>query len=91
MNPLSPLTYYLRHKWSALLLLSLITLTTLGLYVMIAVLDSITLMNAETSYLRYISQIIPNVEPSFEPGIISQIQNNPDVARVIPENGTAIQ
>ncbi len=91
MNPLSPLTYYLRHKWSALLLLSLITLTTLGLYVMVAVLDSTTLMYAEISHLKYVSQIYPNIAPSFEPGITSRIQSHPDVERVIPEKGLSIR
>ncbi len=87
MNPLSTFTYYLRHKGQAALLLSLVTLTTLGLCLMAAVLDSITLMNAEISYLKYVSQIIPNVGTSFEAGVISQIQANPDVERVILENG----
>jgi ABC-type antimicrobial peptide transport system permease subunit len=87
MNPLSPLTYYLRHKWSALLLTSLITLTTLGLYVMIAVLDSLTLMNAEISYLKHVSRVTPNIDPLFEPGVVSKLQSHPDIDRVIPENG----
>ena len=68
-------------------MLSLITLTTLGLYVMVAVLDSLTLMNAEISYLRHVSQVVPNGDPSFEPGIVARIQSHPDVERVIPENG----
>jgi ABC-type lipoprotein release transport system permease subunit len=87
MNPLSPLTYYRRRKWSALLLLSLITLTTLGLYVMAAVLDSTTLMIPEIGYLKHVSQVIPNGAPSFEPGVTSRIQSHPDVERLIPENG----
>jgi hypothetical protein len=41
VNPLSPFTYYRRHKGSALLLLALITLATLALYLMVSVLDSI--------------------------------------------------
>ena len=41
MNPLSALTYYRRHKRRALLLLSLITLTTLGIGVMVGALDSV--------------------------------------------------
>ncbi len=87
MNPLSPLTFYRRHKKSALLLLSLVTLTTLGLYVLVGTLDSLTLMHAETSYLRHVSHVIPNVDPQFEAGVISRIQSHPDVERVIPENG----
>jgi putative ABC transport system permease protein len=90
MNPLSPFTYYRRHKWTAVLLLSLITLTTLGLYVMVAVLDSTTLMFAEIGYLKHVSHIYPNGAPSFEPGITSRVQAHPDVERVIPEKGLAI-
>lgn len=41
MNPHSPLTYYRRHRKSAMLLMGLITLATLGLYLMVAVLDSL--------------------------------------------------
>jgi len=87
MNPLSAWAFHRRHKKSALLLLSLITLTTLGLYVMVAVLDSLTLMNAEISYLKHVSQVIPNGEPLFEPDVVSRIQSHPDVERAIPENG----
>jgi ABC-type lipoprotein release transport system permease subunit len=90
MNPLSPLTYYRRHKWTALLLLGLIILTTLGLYLMVAILDSTTLMFAEIGYLKRVSQIYPNGAPSFERGIISRVQAHPDVERVIPEKGLAI-
>lgn len=90
MNPLSPLTYYRRHKRSALLLMSLITLATLGLYVMVAVLDSTTLAHADVSYLKRVSQVYPNIELAFEPGVVSQIQTHPDVERVIPDNGLNI-
>lgn len=91
MNPLSPLTYYRRHKWSAGLLLSLITLTTLGLCLMVAVLDSTTLMHAEISHLKHLSHVYPNGAPSFEPGITSRIQSHPDVERVIPEKGLFVR
>ena len=43
MNPLSPFTYYLRHKRSALLQIALISLATVGLSVLVAVLDTIPL------------------------------------------------
>lgn len=90
MNPLSPMTYYRRHKWGALLLASLITLATLGLCVMVAVLDSVTLMHVDVSYLKQVSQVYPNIELAFEPGVVSQIQTHPDVERVIPDNGLNI-
>jgi putative ABC transport system permease protein/lipoprotein-releasing system permease protein len=90
MNPLSVWTFYRRHKRSALLLMGLITLATLGLYVMVAVLDSLTLALADVSYLTRVSQVYPNIDMSFEPGVVSQIQSHPDVARVIPDNGLSI-
>jgi ABC-type lipoprotein release transport system permease subunit len=90
VNPLSPFTYHRRHKRSTLLLMSLITLATLGLYVMVAVLDSTTLAHADVSYLKRVSQVYPNIELAFEPGVVSQIQTHLDVARVIPDNGLDI-
>lgn len=86
MNPLSPLTYYRRHKRSALLLMALICLATLGLYVMVAVLDSIP-MRAQYIYLTRVSRIYPAGGDTLEPGVVSQIEMHPDVAHVILDNG----
>ena len=36
MNPLSPWTFYRRHKQRAMLLLGLIALVTVGLYLLVA-------------------------------------------------------
>lgn len=85
MNPLSPLTYYRRHKRRALLLLSLIALTTLGVCVMVRLLDS-TAEQAEVNsrYLTRFSQVSA-IGPSLGPGVVSQIRAHPDVARAIPE------
>ncbi len=90
MNPLSPITYYLRHKGSALLLISLISITTILVYVMIAVVDSTSLINAEVSYLKHVSIAFPEGD-TFEPGVVSQIQLNENTDRVIPENGRSIR
>jgi ABC-type lipoprotein release transport system permease subunit len=89
MNPLSPLTYYRRHKQSALLLVSLITLVTLGVYVMVSVLDSMP-MRARVSYLTRLSRVYPTAASSLEPAVVSQIQSHPDVVRVVPDNGLSI-
>ena len=70
MNPLSPLIYHHRHKWSALVLITLITLATMGLFIMVAILDSITLTRTHISYLTRVSRVYPNVERSFEPGVV---------------------
>jgi len=90
MNPLSPVTYYRRHKWSTLLLVALICLVTIGLYVMVGVLDSIV-MRGQFSYLTKVSQVYAAAGDSLESGVFSQIQAHPDVARVIPDNGLRIQ
>jgi len=90
MNPLSPMTYYQRHKGSVLLLLSLIMLTTLALYVMIAVVDSTSLINAEISYMKHVSIVFP-VEDTLEPSVYRMVHLHENTARVIPENGTWIR
>jgi len=89
MNPLSPTTYYRRHKRNALLLLSLIALSTLGLYIMVSVLDSIPL-RANVSHLTKVSLVYPAVGSTLENGIVSQIQTHPDVSQVIWDNGLRI-
>ena len=85
MNPLSPLTYYRRHKGSALLQIALISFATVGLFVLVGVLDAIPL-RANVSYLTRLGRVIP-VGESLDPTLVSQIQAHPDVGRVIPENG----
>ena len=88
MNPLSPLTYYRRHKRSALLQIALISLATVGLFILVAVLDTVPL-RARFSYLARISRVIPAGDV-LDPAVVSQIQTHPDVARAIPDNGLRI-
>jgi ABC-type antimicrobial peptide transport system permease subunit len=88
MNPLSALTYYRRHKRSALLQIMLISLATVGLFVLVAVLDTIPL-RANVSYLTKLSRVVPAGD-ALDPTVVSQIQTHPDVARVIPDNGLGI-
>ncbi|MGD2148756.1 MAG: hypothetical protein PVH41_18835, partial [Anaerolineae bacterium] len=88
MNPLSPLTYYRRHKGGALVQIALISLATVGLFILIAVLDTVPL-RAQVSYLTTISRAIPTGN-ALDPAVVSQVQTHPDVARVIPDNGLGI-
>jgi len=88
MNPLSPTTYYRRHKGGAILQIALIGLATAGLFVLVAVLDTVPL-RANFSYLTKLSRVIP-AGNELAPGILSQVQTHPDVAQVIPENGLSI-
>ena len=89
MNPLSPLTYYRRHKRSAVLLIALVMLATMVLYAIVGVLDSLT-MQLDFSYLSRLSRVRPDTGHELEPGVVSQIQAHPDVARVISDNGVLI-
>jgi ABC-type lipoprotein release transport system permease subunit len=89
MNPLSPFTYYCRHKRQALLLVALIALATMVLYSVVGVLDSLT-MQLDFSYLSRISRVRPGASQALEPDIVSQIQAHPDVARVVWDNGLTI-
>lgn len=84
MNPLSPWIYYRRHKRRALLLTALIALSTLGVCVMVRLLDSTTEQyQATESYLTRLSLVYAR-SGSFEPGVVSRIETHPDVARTIP-------
>jgi len=89
MNPLSPFTYYRRHKRSALLLVALITLATMMLYTIVGVLDSLTLQ-LDFSYLSRITRVRPDTGQALESGVIPQIQAHPGVARVVWDNGLTI-
>jgi ABC-type lipoprotein release transport system permease subunit len=86
MDPLSPLTYYRRHKGGALLMITIICLATAGLFIMVSVLDSIP-MRGYTSYLTRVSRVYPAVGDSLDAGVGSQLEAHPNVARIIPDNG----
>jgi len=88
MNPLSPFTYYRRHKRSALLQIALISLATVGLFILVAVLDTIP-MRANVSYLTRLSRVAP-IGGALDPAVVSQVQTHPDVVRAIPDNGLGI-
>ena len=88
MNALSPLTYYRRHKGNALLQIALISLATVGLFVLVGVLDAVPL-RAKVSYLTKLSRIAPTTG-TLDPTVVSQVQTHPDVARTIPDNGLGI-
>jgi ABC-type lipoprotein release transport system permease subunit len=91
MNPLSPFTYYRRHKRQTILLVGLIILVTLGIYVMVGVLDSVMDTAYTTAnYLTRLSYVYPAIGYSLDSAVELQIQTHPDVARVIPDNGILI-
>jgi len=84
VNPLSPFTYHRRHKRSALLLAGLITLATLGIYIMVGLLDSLTEnLDVLGGQLTRFSLVYPATSDSLDPTVVSRIRVHPDVARVI--------
>ncbi|HUT19265.1 MAG TPA: FtsX-like permease family protein [Anaerolineae bacterium] len=85
MNPLASTTYYLRHKTSALVQIAIIGLATVGVFVLVSVLDAVPL-RANVSYLTKLSRVIPAGD-ALDPGIVSQVQAYPGVERAIPDNG----
>ena len=88
MNPLAPATYYVRHKASALVQIAIVALATVGVLVLVSVLDAIP-MRAVVSYLNKLSRVTPAGD-ALDPGVVSQIQAHPGVARVVPDNGLSI-
>jgi ABC-type lipoprotein release transport system permease subunit len=89
MNPLSPFAYCRRHKRRAGLLASLIAMATLGLYILVAVLDTFP-MRAQFSYLTRVSRVYPAAGHALSLDVASQLRIEPDVARVIPSYGLDI-
>jgi len=89
MNPMSPFTYYRRHKGAALLLIGLVVALTLGLFSMAHMLNTgIDNGSYPLHHLTRMSRVSAN--GAMDSGIASvagRIQTDPDVLHVIPENG----
>ena len=90
MNPLSPFTYYWRHKRHAMMLVALIALGTLGLFVMVSMLDSLV-GRLNSSYLSQVSYVAPLNGQNLETGLQAQIQAHPAVEKVIPVSSLSIR
>ena len=91
MNPLSPLTYYRRHKGGTALLIVIVALVTLAVGTMVSVLDSfLENMYLDIAYMDSLSTVYPTVGYELDPGIAAQVRSHPDVERVIPESGFTI-
>ncbi|MCP4544649.1 MAG: hypothetical protein GY832_46705 [Chloroflexi bacterium] len=90
MNPLSPLTFHLRHKRQTLLLVGLVGLMTLGICTMVRLLDSMP-ENYEIAgnYLTRFS-LVSAQGPTLDPGVTAQIRTHPGVEHVIQEKGLNI-
>jgi ABC-type lipoprotein release transport system permease subunit len=89
MNPLSPFTYYRRHKGQALLLLVLIGSLTLGVFLIVGVLST----SARSAiygfhHLTRMSRILAG--QTLDAGSVTQLRMHPDVAAIVPENGLIV-
>ena len=84
MNPLSPFTYYRRHKRRAALLVMLMALAVAGLYLFIGLAQEtyVAPAFAINRYLAYFNLVQPDQVPALDPNAIAQIRANPDVARI---------
>jgi ABC-type lipoprotein release transport system permease subunit len=102
-NPLSPFTYYVRHKGQALLVLVLIGSLTLGVHAMVSLTDvTFETMRHSIHYLTRMSRLLASKGPqigmqgeiaanaTLAPGLAAQIRAHPDVAAVLLENGLYI-
>jgi ABC-type lipoprotein release transport system permease subunit len=90
LNPLSPLTYYRRHKRQTLLLMGLIGLMTLGVCTMVRLLDSMPEAYQTASNYLTCTSLVSASGPTLDPSTVAQIRTHPGVARAILEKGLGI-
>ena len=88
MNPLSPFTYYRRHKRRALMLAGLVALAVTGLYLLIGLMQEtyITPIYTINQYLSKFSLVQPDLGTTLDPAVIAQIRAYPDVVQVLSQN-----
>ena len=93
MNPLSPLTYYRRHKRQAALLMAFMALAVMGLYLFIGLEQEsfFTAWRLMNRYLSKFSLVEPDLTKTLDPAVVAQIRTHPDVAQVLPQNSVEIQ
>ena len=92
MNPLSPFTYYCRHKRRALMLTALLALAVMGLYLVFGLLQEtyITPLYTINRYLTKFSLVQPELGMTLDPAVVTQVRAHPDVAQVLPQNNVEI-
>jgi ABC-type lipoprotein release transport system permease subunit len=91
VNPLSPFTYYRRHKGRALMLTALLALAVMGLYLLVGLIQEsyVTPNYTVNRYLSKFSLVQPDLR-TLDPTIVAQIRTHPDVAQVLPQNDVEI-
>jgi hypothetical protein len=90
-NPLSPWTFYLRHRRRGILILLGTSLTVLGIAFPVFLLSAMFSAIVPTfDYLQHVSMISP-IHSELDPGIVSQVKGHPLVARTVPAVGLGMQ
>jgi ABC-type antimicrobial peptide transport system permease subunit len=92
LNPLSPLTYTLRHKGQALMLIVLLALAVMGLYLLAGLFQEsfVTPDYTINRYLSNFSLVQPDMGFRLDPAVAAQIRAHPNVAQVLPQNNIEI-
>jgi ABC-type antimicrobial peptide transport system permease subunit len=92
MNPLSPLTYTLRHKRRTLMLVSLLALAVVGIYLLVGLMQEtfVTPTRTINQYLSKFSLVQSDRAGTLDPAVIAQIRAHPDVAQVLPQSSLEI-
>jgi ABC-type antimicrobial peptide transport system permease subunit len=88
MNPLSPFTYYRRHKRRALMLISLLALAVTGIYLLVGLMQEtfVTPPRTINQYLSKFSLVQSDRANTLDPAVTAQIRAHPDVAQVLPQS-----
>src|SRR4030042_6876699 len=92
MNPLSPFTYYRRHKRWAFLLTALLALAVAGLYLVIGLLQETYISPIYTinAYLTKFSLVQSDPGLPIDSAVAAQVRANADVAQAIPQKNVEI-
>ncbi|MBN1659104.1 MAG: hypothetical protein JXA93_11905 [Anaerolineae bacterium] len=92
MNPLSPLTYYRRHKRQALLLAGLIALAVMGVYMLLGLFQEsfVTPDYTVSRYLSKFSVVQAAAGSALDPTVADEIRVRPGVAHVLPQKNVEV-
>jgi ABC-type lipoprotein release transport system permease subunit len=83
VKPLSPLTFYLRHRRRAVLMIVSTALMVLGVTFPVFLLSA--MMGAimpSIGYLQHVSEVSP-IHSGLDPGVVGQIKSHPAVAHTV--------
>jgi hypothetical protein len=91
VRPLSSLTFYLRHRRRAVLMILAAALMVLGVTLPVFLLSAIT--SAMMPYLEYLQHVsvISSVSAELDPGVAGQVRGHPTVERAIPVISIGVQ